>query len=239
MKAEHRKELQTNALADHLGRFVESLKAGPRASTIVWILVILIVGVFVAWKVIDNRWYNTNSELWTRLDAASTPLDLSRLASENRGTVPARTARFQEARIHLQEGLQRLGATEQHLFAVESLQRARTLYQQLAQEFPDTPVLYQESLMALAQIEESLSGAAKPDQPGQTLGDLTQALHYYQKLADSKPESFQTRAAAKRAAELKDKDQCAKILSFYLEMSKRGADKGPKLPSGIGLPGHP
>ena len=50
MKAEHRKELQTNALADHLGRFIQNLKSKPSAATVyvaggVVLVVVIILGV--------------------------------------------------------------------------------------------------------------------------------------------------------------------------------------------------
>ena len=42
MKAEHRKELQTNVLADSIGRFWLSLKAAPSSTTIaVWVFILL------------------------------------------------------------------------------------------------------------------------------------------------------------------------------------------------------
>jgi hypothetical protein len=52
MKAEERKELETNVLADRVGKIVERVKGGPSRRAVVWVLLIAVVGVgfFLWWR---------------------------------------------------------------------------------------------------------------------------------------------------------------------------------------------
>src|SRR5438270_731981 len=51
MKAAHRKVLETNALADRMGRLLDNVKSGPKsASVVAWIFVILALVLFAAWQ---------------------------------------------------------------------------------------------------------------------------------------------------------------------------------------------
>jgi hypothetical protein len=47
MKAEERKELETNVLADRVGKMVQKMKSGPSRRTVTWIVVILIAAAAV------------------------------------------------------------------------------------------------------------------------------------------------------------------------------------------------
>ena len=49
MKAEHRKELETNVLANRMGRLLETAKQKPQRGTVMWILfgVAVLVVVFL------------------------------------------------------------------------------------------------------------------------------------------------------------------------------------------------
>jgi tetratricopeptide (TPR) repeat protein len=157
-----------------------------------------------------------------RWDAAGNDLErLEQIATEERGTVPARAARFQMARELLDKGLQNLYSerSDERATAVDQLERSRDLYEQLARESTDLPVLGQEAAMGAAKIEEALAGVPKADNADETRGTLDRALELYEKLAASNPKTFQTEAAAKRAEELKGKR--SQIQQFYTELSKR------------------
>jgi hypothetical protein len=69
MKAEHRKELQTNTLAASMTRFVQRIKTKPKRRTVLWVVLVGIVltGV-IGWWVIRNNRIRRNSELWLRVD---------------------------------------------------------------------------------------------------------------------------------------------------------------------------
>ena len=51
MKAEHRHRLEQNALADRVGRVVQSVKAAPATQSLaLWLGVAAVVIVIIAWQ---------------------------------------------------------------------------------------------------------------------------------------------------------------------------------------------
>ena len=75
MKAEHRKELQTNTLADHIGRWIQGLRQGMKATPtpstlVVMIFVFLALVVFVGWRYYSSSEQRKRSHLWLELDEA-------------------------------------------------------------------------------------------------------------------------------------------------------------------------
>jgi hypothetical protein len=71
MKAEHRKELQTNSLADALGRTVRGVRGGSGFSWFWFFMVFIVLAIAFG----GYRWYknkqNTNAENWARIDINS------------------------------------------------------------------------------------------------------------------------------------------------------------------------
>jgi tetratricopeptide (TPR) repeat protein len=186
MKAAHRKELQTNVLADKMGRLVENVRSGPKsASAVGWTLVVLILLVFGVWYYLQNTDLAEDSARWLSLRAAASDprtmaTELEKFKETEKGTIQARIARFQLARWSLREGQDHY-ASEQRDAALKSLVIARDLYEQLAREPSDNPVLRQEALMGAAKAEEALAGAAAPGSEAQR-GSLDRALKYYLEL---------------------------------------------------------
>ncbi len=183
MKAEHRKELHTNVLADRLGKFYEGLKTGPQStSNAVWVVVGLLVLVAAAW------WYFHRSAPlpWTELQNASEQ-KLADLAKDHRGTPLARAARFQEARQFLESGQRLLPELPDE--GLKELGEASSRYEQLAQECSDDPILREEALWGVAVAEENR-------------GKLDRAQEFYEKLRDAAPKSPWGQKAKERAEEL-------------------------------------
>ncbi len=109
MKAEHRKELQTNSLADHLGRWIQGLRHGlkskPTPSTFVIIVfVFLALVVFVGWRYYSSSQQRERSQLWLELDQARSPADVEEIADKHAKTTPGQVAQFERARVLLQKG---------------------------------------------------------------------------------------------------------------------------------------
>ena len=225
MKAEHRKELETNVLANSMGKLVEAVRTGPKGSLRIGIVAALVLGALVLGYYLYQSSYTDTSKLWTQLDAAKDPKDLEELAKDNAGTLPARTARFEVARIFLAEGVQNLGSFDQHESALDKLEKARTLYEELGNEARDMPLLAQEAMMGAAKAEESLCGSAQADSPTEPRGTLDRALELYQKLADAQPETFQTKAAREKVQELQDPTKRAQLQEFYDQLNKQVAKK--------------
>src|SRR5258708_1156609 len=109
MKAEQRKELQTNSLVRFLERLKHNFKGGPsRKATVIWGIVILALGVFVVWRIASLRSEANNSNRWLAVDEFSA-LDLDRyvrsdegpvadFVKKNSGTVQANIIRLEKAR---------------------------------------------------------------------------------------------------------------------------------------------
>jgi tetratricopeptide (TPR) repeat protein len=219
MKAEHRHELKTNALAENLNRLLQGLKTAPSRHTIVtWVVIgviaVIALGGYFWWKTErDNR-----SALWLKVDDAERKLDdaanpddveaalgdLKKLADDHPGTLQARVVRFDRARALFHRGLERLYAD--HDKAVEDLTKARDLYAELSKEpggsRDNNPLLAQEALMNVAKANESL-------------GELDDAQKGYEKLAQAYPNTVLGKAADERAKYLADDANRAKVKQLY------------------------
>src|SRR5947209_6873621 len=111
MKAEHRKELQTNTLADHLGKLIQGAKAKPSPnSLVIWIFVLLVLGVIAGWRYFSTSSLEKRSQDWMQLGEVNSPEELQEFADKHTKTVPGLVARFQLARVALQQALERLYA---------------------------------------------------------------------------------------------------------------------------------
>jgi hypothetical protein len=219
MKAEHRKELQTNELADWLGRTIQNIKSANR-SVIVWstvVVVLLAVVGYLVYNLITQP--SSSSKLLISLQEARDLNDLKQLADKNPGTIPARTARFVMARMLYQEAIRDLPSSQHHDEAIAKLVQVRDLCESLANECRDIPVLSQEALMWTARAEEALIGSSNPANPREPAGTLDRAIEFYQKLGKLTPETFETKAAAGRAKQLEDKR--SQIEAFYVKLNEQ------------------
>jgi hypothetical protein len=180
MKAEHRKELMTNSLANRLGEAIQNMKEGPsRGTTLLLVAVGLILIVVFAWRYFSNSAEESDSARWLKWDSLSSPKQLESFAEDPsvQGQTPGRLARLEEARRNLHDGLSDLGGfgttrTE----ALEKIKKAAGIYEKLVDECADKPLLHQQVLMGSAKSRESL-------------GEIEQARKYYnllkQKYADT------------------------------------------------------
>src|SRR5271169_6126811 len=105
MKAEHRRELHTNALADHMGRMVQRMKTKPNRRAFLWIA----LGVLVLAGLIGYNFYRANqittmSRLWDDVNESrfffptrDNKLARGDLLTEYKETKPGLVARYQIA----------------------------------------------------------------------------------------------------------------------------------------------
>ncbi len=131
MKAEHRKELETNALADYIGNMLHKAKEGPSQKVLITggliVLVVVLVGVFL-WYAFGSkdkdaeRWvqWNALTQTATTETAPKAELDklrgaypnmpdawyqrlyaLNKFEADNPNTTQARMTRFQKARLFM------------------------------------------------------------------------------------------------------------------------------------------
>ncbi len=229
MKAGHRKELQTNALADAMGRFVQEVRARPQSASIVlWVLGLLAAVILVVWFFSRG---GSQSDLWVKIESDSynrTPQEalagLSKVAADSPKTMPGRTARFQEARLLLPQSLQMLG-TADRAEAVKDLVRARSLFTQLVNETGDDALLRQEALLGAAKAEEALIGVPTVEKPEQAYGSVAKALELYKKAAEIAPKDYLAKQAQLRVKQLQD--NAADVEKFYTELNKLASAPAP------------
>jgi hypothetical protein len=205
MKAEHRRELEKNALADSLNRALEGLKKGPSRGTIIFCSVIaLIIVLFFGYRYFGSWSAQKNSTRWIELEDAPGPKELDQFAKDNSGTMPARIAQFQRARILFQRQLLALGADslDQRKEALDKIKEAAELFEKLAEQSKDSPMLAQEALLSAAKAYESIN-------------DLPKAEENYKKLESRFGKSGLAREAAPLAARFDSEEDRQRMLEFY------------------------
>jgi len=215
MKAQHRKELQTNALADRLGRILQSAKAGPsRTAVVIWSLLLLAAAVLLGWFAYDHYSKKENSAENRELEEASTRDDYKKIADAHPNTPAGRIARIMYARLSLRDGLDHLyaGLPDERDAAKKNIEEARDTYDKLAKDCKDAPLLAQECLMGAAKARESL-------------GDYDGALTSYKQLANDHKDSYLGKEAETRAQALSDDEKRAQIEEFYQAMDKLAEPK--------------
>jgi tetratricopeptide (TPR) repeat protein len=192
MKAEHRKELQTNTLAQTLGQAVQGLKEGPsRGTVLVLVLVGLALVLFFTWRYFSTSARETDSGHWLQWDDLTTPAQLDAFLQDKDldGTEQGLLARFLAARRSLLEGTKDLGFNPGK--ATDELKKAADLYGKLAEETAKKPVLQEEALMGAGRAHESL-------------GEYDRAKEYYRQLNDKYPNSARGKSAGQQLKRLDD-----------------------------------
>jgi tetratricopeptide (TPR) repeat protein len=231
MKAEHRHELKTNALADTMGRLLQGLKTGPsRHSLLIWGLVILAVVIALTGYFIFKTNKENKSNLWVEVDDAQRQLDdagdldrikkvldddFKKTAEAKAGTPQARVLSFDRARTLFRLGIERL--YDKHDEAVKNLKEARDLYANLAKETDgdnSAVIFYQEALMNVARADE-------------TLGDVDEALKGYEKLASRHKDSAYGKAAKERADYLKDENNRKQVRELNARLDELAKGQAP------------
>jgi tetratricopeptide (TPR) repeat protein len=236
MKAEHRHELKTNALADTLNRALHGLKAGPsRHSLLIGVVAVVVIVVGVTGYFIWAGQREGRSALWEKfdgvegtLDTASSPDELQsalgkfkELADQNPRTLPGAAAKFDRARVLLYRGLERLYSPERDA-ALADLREARQLYGELAD---DAFIRDAHPLLG----EEAMMGAAKANE---ALGDLDKALDGYKNVVKTYPKGAFHEQADKRAAYLADADNRARVKALYDKLDEQAKSSSFSPPTG-------
>src|SRR4051794_40041915 len=202
MKAEQRHKLEQNELSKRLGGAWQAVNSGSTTATVIWGAILLILVVAIGWRYYARTTSDTRSRLWYELDVASNVEALKKVADEAKGSAVGRVANFQQARVLMQEGLNKLtsASADERAKAADNLEEARRLYTELARE-AELPTMIQEAMMESAKAEEILASVPKADDPTAMRGSLDTAMTYYEALAKKYPDSLQGQKASKRAAD--------------------------------------
>lgn len=205
MKAEHRKELETNALADRMGRLIGNLKEKPQRKTVTWVFFVAfaVVVVFLA-----MRWYRVgkdeNSDAW-----------YSYYIGDSKTVAELAPGRNQQFAVALDEAWQLTWSSIRKLGvdprgAKGGLMKAKEVYETLAKEVENDPVLAPEAMYAVAVIEETLAIENR--------NHLDAAKDLYDEVAKKHAASAYGQLAAKRVDALTNEASRKNIFDLYQEL---------------------
>jgi tetratricopeptide (TPR) repeat protein len=223
MKAEHRKELQTNTLAKTLGQTLQGLKEGPSRTTVVVLVLIALAAVLIfTWRYFSSASQEADSALWYKWDNLAAPDQLEGFLKnkEAEETIQGRLSRFLAARRALHEGLLALGQKDRRDQAQTNLKQAAELYSKLATEPAKVPSLTEEALLGAAQAFEAL-------------GDYDKARDLYGQLADKYKDTLQGQSAQRQLDRLNNPANQSALQDL------RSLLAAPPAPRPEGAPGQP
>jgi hypothetical protein len=229
MKAEHRKELQTNTLAAGMGRFVQQMKKKPERRTVLWVVLVgIVVIALVAWWKINSNIKERDSQLWEYLDRGSDAA-MESLKKEYPNSNPGLAARFQYAYLLLwNDGIKRLPQQirkSEGVSPVRVIGYAKQYYEMLAEEVGEDPIWGAEAAYNIAVAQESLAARDPKDikQADEMDKDLTRALddavRLYRRVEEKFPNTARAEDAAKRRRQLENKESRQQIEDFYSDLS--------------------
>jgi len=193
MKAEQRKEIETNKLGAWLRRMRAKLE-GRGLYMLVGSLVLVVATVLIIRFWLSSR-DSTRSARTIQLKDAMEVDEIKKydeiIGSEKHAGHPtALYAKVLKARKVLYgEGLDRLGSqgTEARNSAFIKLEEGRKLYNDVVNDLKDYPVLQQEAWISCARAEEGLLGVTDPS--GQFKGNFDKMIDYWKKAAAINPGS--------------------------------------------------
>jgi hypothetical protein len=215
MKAEERKHLKENELAERLGKLWQYLASGSTTNTIIWGLILVGLALTIGWRYYSSHSFRTSSAEWSAVERANSAAELEQIIKDNPGKVVARVAKVHLTRYQMDDALARVAgpSSEDRIKAADALTAVYTRYSEIAKEFSDQPELVQEALMGVAKADEVLAAIPKVDSPKEPRETLDAAQEAYEELAKRYPESYFGKQAKKRAEEIKDHK--LQIRGFY------------------------
>jgi hypothetical protein len=212
MKAEHRKELQTNTLAANMGRLVQRIKTKPQRRTVLWVaLAVAVVAGLIGWYVLHGNRQRQTAELWYmagNLDERN----LKTLLSNWPNTKPGLAARYQYAWLILwNDGIKQLGTSPK---AVDSVKAAQSEYKRLLEEAKEDKSLAAEAAYNIALAQESLA-VSNPK-------NLDDAIPLYKRVVDDYGGTAWAKSAQKRLDALKGAESRAEVERIYRLIGPQG-----------------
>jgi hypothetical protein len=215
MKADERKHLKENDLADRLGRFWRALASGSTTNTIIWGVILVGLALAIGWRYYADATFRTRSAEWAAVEHAGSVAELEKIITDHPGSVVARIARLHLSRYQMDLALAHIAGptSDERIKAADSLAEIRGNYAALAKEATDEPELIQESLMQIAKADEVLAAVPKADNPREPRESLDTAQKAYEELAKRYPDTYLGKQAAQRAQELDDHK--TQIRAFY------------------------
>jgi cell division septation protein DedD len=192
MKADERKEIETNSLV-HLGQRLRQKLTGR---TLYYLIgtVALIVGAILLYRYLTGQKSQARDAALMQVMAADTPDKLKKGMEEHRGTVLGSMFKMQLARkLLLDDGLPKLGTdrAEDRKAAAASTEQARGYFLELTGEWKEKEDadLLQESWLGAAKAEEALVGMPTAEGGTDSRGNVDKAIEYYDKAGSIFPDT--------------------------------------------------
>jgi predicted negative regulator of RcsB-dependent stress response len=220
MKAEKRKEIETNSLA----RWLSNVRAGTkRRAAYLWIGGILaVILLIVGWNYFSKSRARSQAEQWIALDDADSKDELKAVREQYRDSIVGRVARVRLARLALgQDGIEKLGTTdvEARKAAITSIEDARDLYAGVAPELKDNAALQQEAWLGAAAAEEALMTAPDGDNTSQSRGQISKVIEYLEKAKVVAGDSEPGKEIEKKLTTYRDNKES--IEKFYADVRRQ------------------
>jgi hypothetical protein len=215
MKAEQRKELETNTLADKMGHVMQRVKTSPRRTFMTY-LVIAAVVIFGLW--FGYRWWlgvkAETSLQWLRLyDGAGGQME--ELIAKDRDTQASKAARFQKIWIYYWDYGVKMAASDQK-GSLMMLKQAVQDYTDLAEDCKGDPVFEPQALLGRAVAQETMAV--------QDRDHLKKAEQFYEEILTINDKKYEKSAEGKFALQrldiLRDKTKKAELSATYADLQK-------------------
>jgi hypothetical protein len=222
MKAEERKELETNALRAWATRWKERLRGRALYGVVgTLILVTLAVVIFLYWRSAKRAADSARIMDYVSADSEKKLDDIIK-SDAHRGKPTAAWAKLQKARLALyRDGLEKIGTANANdrAAAYARIEEGRKLYQEVVNDLKDSPSLQQECWIACARAEEALLGVPAKESGGDYRGNFDQMLDDYGKAAAIMPDGEASKGYAAEAEKKKVNREA--IVRFYRELYQK------------------
>ena len=86
MKAEERRHLKENELAERLGRFWRTLASGSTLNTIIWGVILVGLALAIGWRYYSDAKFRGTSAEWAAVEDAVSADDLQKIIKDHPGT---------------------------------------------------------------------------------------------------------------------------------------------------------
>jgi hypothetical protein len=221
MKAEHRKELQTNSLADFLGRTVRNVRGGTGLSWTKILIALVVVGGIATFFIIQRNRRRENEELWYKVDV-NTEGTLRDLAKDYKDTKAGHAARFALAHMYTWNGIQILGDPNKAIDGLRLIAAGQQIYKELDEDLKEDTDRQAEAKYGVAVTNECFAILDDPKSGGDAKKQLEEARRGYEELTKGAyAKTAYGTLAARRFEQLNDPAQFQAVLLFYKEYSAR------------------
>src|SRR5262245_12642159 len=211
MKAEKRKEIETNSLVLAIQRWRQHA-SGRTLYYVIGTIALIVAGVLL-WRYFSTESKRARDAILLQLQSADTVEKLEAGMEEHRGTIWGSVFKMQLARYRLRtEGMPKLGTDrwEAKSQAAASIVRARDYFLELTKELKqqDEPAMVQEAWYSAGEAEEALVGLPTKEGGSDSRGDPDKAIEYFDKAGSIFPDTEFSKGYKSRAEKLRaNKDQ--------------------------------